>query len=149
MWKVNGRQTKDAKWWQKLTLPLARWAKKNLISTLVNHIHTEQVGFFFTKQCQKQGDCYELSPSSCTCYSNLGKDPFRNKIAKFDNGSSITHKDDHFVKNCIKLGFKIFSICCPLSANFILETIRDRGFCQHTTKSSQSNQSKEKKMNAN
>ena len=28
MWKVNGRQTMDAKWWQKLTLPLARWAKK-------------------------------------------------------------------------------------------------------------------------
>ena len=27
MWKVNGRQTMDAKWWQKLTLPLARWAK--------------------------------------------------------------------------------------------------------------------------
>ena len=28
MWKVNGRQTTDDKWWQKLTLPLARWAKK-------------------------------------------------------------------------------------------------------------------------
>ena len=28
MWKVNGRRTTDAKWWQKLTLPLARWAKK-------------------------------------------------------------------------------------------------------------------------
>ena len=27
VWKVNGRQTTDAKWWQKLTLPLARWAK--------------------------------------------------------------------------------------------------------------------------
>jgi hypothetical protein len=27
MWKVNGRQTTDTKWWQKLTLPLARWAK--------------------------------------------------------------------------------------------------------------------------
>ena len=24
----DGRQTTDAKWWQKLTLPLARWAKK-------------------------------------------------------------------------------------------------------------------------
>ena len=29
MWKVNGRQTTDAKWWQKLPLPLARWAKKH------------------------------------------------------------------------------------------------------------------------
>jgi hypothetical protein len=31
MWKFNGRQTMDAKWWQKLTLPLARWAKKDKI----------------------------------------------------------------------------------------------------------------------
>ena len=28
MWKVNGRQTTDAKWWQNFTLPLAKWAKK-------------------------------------------------------------------------------------------------------------------------
>ena len=27
MWKVNGRQMPDAKWWQKLTLPSAKWAK--------------------------------------------------------------------------------------------------------------------------
>jgi hypothetical protein len=30
MWKVNGPQTTDAKWWQQLTLPLARWAKNPL-----------------------------------------------------------------------------------------------------------------------
>jgi hypothetical protein len=30
MWKVNRRQTTDAKWWQKLTLPLARWANNSL-----------------------------------------------------------------------------------------------------------------------
>ena len=35
MWKVSGRQTTDAKWWQKLTLPLARWAK-NVVKS--NHI---------------------------------------------------------------------------------------------------------------
>ena len=29
IWKVNGRWTTDAKWWKKLTLPLARWAKKD------------------------------------------------------------------------------------------------------------------------
>jgi hypothetical protein len=28
MWKVNGQRMMDAKWWQKLTLPLARRAKK-------------------------------------------------------------------------------------------------------------------------
>jgi hypothetical protein len=27
MWKVNKWQTTDAKWWRKLTLPLARWVK--------------------------------------------------------------------------------------------------------------------------
>ena len=27
IWKIIGRQTGDAKWWQKLTLPLVRWAK--------------------------------------------------------------------------------------------------------------------------
>ena len=36
MWKVNGRQ--DAKWWQKLTLPLARWAKKKNINKQNNII---------------------------------------------------------------------------------------------------------------
>ena len=33
MWKVNRRHTTDAKWWQKLTLPLARWAKSTLHSS--------------------------------------------------------------------------------------------------------------------
>jgi hypothetical protein len=28
IWKGNGRQTADAKWWQKLTLSLARWDEK-------------------------------------------------------------------------------------------------------------------------
>jgi hypothetical protein len=27
----DGRQTTDAKWWQNLTLPLARWAKKTAL----------------------------------------------------------------------------------------------------------------------
>jgi hypothetical protein len=38
MSKVNGRQTTtDAKWWQKLTLPLARWAnnKKQLMNMIL------------------------------------------------------------------------------------------------------------------
>ena len=30
MWKVNGWQTTDTKWWQKLILSLARFAKKNI-----------------------------------------------------------------------------------------------------------------------
>jgi len=31
MWKVNGGQTPDAKWWQTLTLPLARRANKVVV----------------------------------------------------------------------------------------------------------------------
>ena len=34
IWKVNGRQTTDTKWWQKLTLPLARWTKNNVFRFL-------------------------------------------------------------------------------------------------------------------
>jgi hypothetical protein len=30
MLPTYGRQMTDAKWWQKLTLPLARWAKKQI-----------------------------------------------------------------------------------------------------------------------
>jgi hypothetical protein len=45
MWKVNGRQTTDAKWWQKFTLPLARWAKN------VGQIMTKKLDInFFTHQ---------------------------------------------------------------------------------------------------
>ena len=38
MWKVNGRQTPDAKWWQKLTLPLARWAKKTRFTCVMKYL---------------------------------------------------------------------------------------------------------------
>jgi hypothetical protein len=30
MWNINGQHMMDAKWWEKLTLPLASWANKNL-----------------------------------------------------------------------------------------------------------------------
>ena len=43
MWKVNGRQTMDAKWWQKLTLPLARWAKKYTKSYVFYLLKLEEV----------------------------------------------------------------------------------------------------------
>jgi hypothetical protein len=48
--KVNGRQTTDAKWWQKLTLPLAKWAKKSILSTyyIFFKIISRNTNFFFT-----------------------------------------------------------------------------------------------------
>jgi hypothetical protein len=44
MWKVNGRHTTDDKWWQKLTLPLARWAKNVL--GLFNFTNIHQLTLF-------------------------------------------------------------------------------------------------------
>jgi hypothetical protein len=38
MWKVNGRQMTDGKWWQKLTLPLIRWAKNRWLLFLLSWI---------------------------------------------------------------------------------------------------------------
>jgi hypothetical protein len=55
MWKVNGRQTTDAKWWQKLTLPLARWAK-NTDKDLDFQCH--MLGFFCVQYFEVRGDCF-------------------------------------------------------------------------------------------
>ena len=33
--RTDGRRTTDAKWWQKLTLPLARWANKDLMLVFI------------------------------------------------------------------------------------------------------------------
>ena len=51
MWKVNGRRTTYAKWWQKLTLPLARWAKKKVVknydsAAMVNQILKHNINKF-------------------------------------------------------------------------------------------------------
>jgi hypothetical protein len=46
----DGRQTTDAKWWQKLTLPLARWAK----NTMINRITMETVACLRSKCHLKQ-----------------------------------------------------------------------------------------------
>jgi hypothetical protein len=51
MWKVNGRRTTYAKWWQKLTLPLARWAKKKAVknydsAAMVNQILKHNINKF-------------------------------------------------------------------------------------------------------
>ena len=53
MWKVNGRQTTDAKWWQKFTLPLARWAnnKKTFILGYHNKILLAIKCYIYTCRC--------------------------------------------------------------------------------------------------
>ena len=49
MWKVNGLQTTDAKWRQKLTLPLARWANDmtSLQNSSVEKISCNVATFFY------------------------------------------------------------------------------------------------------
>ena len=48
-------------------------------------------------------------PSKYTNFQNLGpfSPPFLNEMAKFLNGPLKTHKDDHYAKNCIKIGWKM------------------------------------------
>jgi hypothetical protein len=47
MWKDNGRQTADAKWWQKLTLPLARWANNPQVDM---SLHLDTLSWFSVNQ---------------------------------------------------------------------------------------------------
>jgi hypothetical protein len=49
MWKVNGWQTMNAKWWQKLTLSLARWAnnvQKHVVSSTSTPPHNFLTSFY-------------------------------------------------------------------------------------------------------
>ena len=62
MWKVNGRQTMDAKWWQKLTLPLASWAKNWMLSTEAMSKNGKQHKFYI--QCKIKHTSINLSTSS-------------------------------------------------------------------------------------
>ena len=48
MWKVNGRWTTDAKWWQKLTLPLARWAIKGENTNIIKLQKNNLFGYWFS-----------------------------------------------------------------------------------------------------
>jgi hypothetical protein len=64
MWKVNGRQTTDTKWWQKLTLPLGRSAKKRVC---INHSPTI---WKLTKKLDYSGPCFITFQANMTRCSN-------------------------------------------------------------------------------
>ena len=51
MWKVNGRRMTDAKWWQKVTLPLARWAKNHINNSLFCCLFYHYYHNFFHNDC--------------------------------------------------------------------------------------------------
>jgi hypothetical protein len=54
MWKVSGRQTTDAKWCQKLTLPLARCAYRNTRNREDTYINQRLSGLMLCQTNQKQ-----------------------------------------------------------------------------------------------
>ena len=58
MWKVNGRWTTDAKWWQKLTLPLARWANNS--SRVDMSLHSDTLSRFWANHSLMRSNKYQL-----------------------------------------------------------------------------------------
>ena len=78
--------------------------------------------------------------------------PFRNRVSKNCPGPSITDKDDHFAKNCVKIGRQLrkftfwtsaFVVTFCLSLSPKPQEIKE--FCRKTTKNYHPNQFKEKK----
>jgi hypothetical protein len=52
LWKVNGWQTTDTKWWQKLILPLARFAKK-ILKCPLGQMNRNLVGSIYGRSSMK------------------------------------------------------------------------------------------------
>ena len=77
MWKVNGWQTTDAKWWQKHTLPLARWAKSSNFKLHSIDITNQIIPTSLTG-CQK-GSRFKMGLWVIILYGS-----FKIKIAKLD-----------------------------------------------------------------
>ena len=83
----DGRQTTNAKWWQKLTLPLARWAK----NTMINRITMETVACLRSKCHLKQNliPSWPWSFRHTSCISD-----FRCK-ANTQTRNFVGHSDRH------------------------------------------------------
>jgi hypothetical protein len=77
MWKVNGRQTTDATWWQKLTLPLARWAETYW--SVLHQIHYDATDKNNNISFEGLNKYYHSSRHRTRCYSNsFCPDPLTN-----------------------------------------------------------------------
>jgi hypothetical protein len=93
MWKVNERrttddrrQTTDAKWWQKLTLPLARWANNSSLST-VKTIFWNELEMINEDSDTFQSDLYQFVEKLNKIFIDTSKETFRSKIFYKENTS--------------------------------------------------------------
>jgi hypothetical protein len=115
MWKVNGRS--DAKWWQKLTLPLARWAKKyydkkitQLVDIVFKYIHKIISNTFIIVQSTfiydlKLQDKY----NTCALSKHIGKSiPLCGKFSNHISRTFLNHSSHWFKLNDVMQVFGPF-----------------------------------------
>ena len=84
MWKVNGRRTMDAKWWQKLTLHLARWANNSSLST-VKTIFWNELEMINEDSDTFQSHLYQFVEKLNKIFIDTSKETFRSKIVYKEN----------------------------------------------------------------
>jgi hypothetical protein len=91
MWKVNGRRTTDAKWWQTLTLPLARWAKKVQMDNQRSIKHTYKTKDKVTRTPLKTRDEHRCSgrvSSSCSTSDTSRVNLVTNPVKSHERGKN-------------------------------------------------------------
>ena len=97
MWKVNGRHTTDVKWWQKLTLPVERWANNDqmtnyqyLIVSVMNISVTLSWGYFGYK-FRARSIIMKIHQIR-RIFQKVGKNKMK-KIPHCGNNSKIKHQN--------------------------------------------------------
>jgi hypothetical protein len=76
----------DAKWWQKLTLHLARWANNSSLST-VKTIFWNELEMINEDSDTFQSDLYQFVEKLNKIFIDTSKETFRSKIVYKENTS--------------------------------------------------------------
>ena len=115
MCKVNGRQTTDAKWWQKLTLPLARWAKNMSLS-----IWSSSSSFSSSSSLHPPSSSLSLLSCTGTCHVKL----LRSALVVFEetgqNTPTFFQNKNYFTKT---LPILFAKMACLIKKNSTQTTI--------------------------
>ena len=137
MWKANGRTT-DAYPWQKLTWPMARWAKNNqsvfLFQLLQFDYEIWEIIIYFTT-CFSFWRLFYSLPTFCTKYLEIGPladiffsvEDYTNM--SYYNCCGIRPKHSNISK---RVGEGVITICVVLWIHFYSWYTNFRG-CQQTT----------------